>query len=288
MYIHSNPIPNRTHKKSYTGCRACKARKVKVLLPSFECLLCLLSICLKCDEAKPVCGKCSVHFKNIKSCDYGLSPRPKKKDGSSKKKDVVSTFATLPTLLQSNEPLPSEGEVTTPSLNPLHSLQNTRRRAAVPTTEQCPCPCPCHQPGMYIRRPGFITNFTASEFTNLLLDAVFGICRICGNLPFLNSTENACNPVVPEPLLLAGKVDPFSSLPSSNSPRVHALIYHCVSDSSFTYTPFFILLTHERGEYPRTFPHQNPQPILHQPQVASSGNSKPSSVQRHIICISSS
>jgi hypothetical protein len=142
MYIHSNPIPNRTHKKSYMGCRACKARKVKVLLPSFECLLCLLRICLKCDEIKPVCGKCSVHFKNIKSCDYGPSPRLKKKDCSSKKKDVVSALAH-------NEPLSSEEEVTTAALNPLHSLQNTRKRAAGPTTEQCPCPCPCHQPGMY-------------------------------------------------------------------------------------------------------------------------------------------
>jgi hypothetical protein len=149
MYIHSNPIPNRTHKKSYTGCRACKARKVKVLFPSFECLLCLLSICLKCDEVKPVCGKCSVHFKNIKSCDYGPSPRLKKKDGSSKKKDAVTAFVAPPTRLQSNEPLSSEGELTTAALNPLHSLQNTRKRAAGPTTEQCPCPCPCHQPGMY-------------------------------------------------------------------------------------------------------------------------------------------
>jgi hypothetical protein len=145
MYIHSNPIPNRTHKKSYTGCRACKARKVKVLLPSSECLLCLLSICLKCNEVKPICGKCSVHFKNIKSCDYGPSSRLKGKDGSSKKKDVVSTFAAPPTPPQSYEPLSSEGEVTTAALNPLHSLQNTRKRAA----GQCPCPCPCHQPGMY-------------------------------------------------------------------------------------------------------------------------------------------
>jgi hypothetical protein len=26
---------------------------------------------LKCDEAKPVCKKCSIHFSNIKACDYG-------------------------------------------------------------------------------------------------------------------------------------------------------------------------------------------------------------------------
>jgi hypothetical protein len=139
----------RTHKKSYTGCRACKARKVKVLLPSFECLLCLLSICLKCDEVKPVCGKCSVHFKNTKSCDYGPSPRLKKKEGYSKKKDVVSKSVAPPTWLQSNEPLPSEGELTTAAFNPLHSLQSTRKRAAGPTTVM---PMPMSMPpARYVR-----------------------------------------------------------------------------------------------------------------------------------------
>jgi len=33
----------------------------------------------KCDEAKPVCKKCSIHFSNIKACDYGSNPAVNKK-----------------------------------------------------------------------------------------------------------------------------------------------------------------------------------------------------------------
>lgn len=31
MYAHSDPVPLRTHKKSSSGCRTCKERKVKVV-----------------------------------------------------------------------------------------------------------------------------------------------------------------------------------------------------------------------------------------------------------------
>ncbi|PMD40017.1 hypothetical protein L207DRAFT_35816 [Hyaloscypha variabilis F] len=66
MYFHSNPIEKRAHRKSRNGCAACKARRVK------------------CDEAKPVCGKCSIHFSNIKACDYGLAPTINKKSSYKK------------------------------------------------------------------------------------------------------------------------------------------------------------------------------------------------------------
>lgn len=60
MYTHSRPIPHRSHRKSSSGCKACKTRKVK------------------CDEKRPVCGKCAIHFSNIESCDYDAVTRPKK------------------------------------------------------------------------------------------------------------------------------------------------------------------------------------------------------------------
>ncbi|OCT50089.1 hypothetical protein CLCR_07346 [Cladophialophora carrionii] len=47
------PVPRRVHQKSRTGCRNCKLRKVK------------------CDEKRPVCDKCAVHYANIQKCDYG-------------------------------------------------------------------------------------------------------------------------------------------------------------------------------------------------------------------------
>ncbi|KIY02313.1 uncharacterized protein Z520_02451 [Fonsecaea multimorphosa CBS 102226] len=47
------PIPRRAHQKSRTGCKNCKQRKVK------------------CDERRPVCDKCAVHYANIQQCDYG-------------------------------------------------------------------------------------------------------------------------------------------------------------------------------------------------------------------------
>ncbi|OQV00918.1 Fungal specific transcription factor domain-containing protein [Cladophialophora immunda] len=47
------PIPRRAHQKSRTGCKNCKQRKVK------------------CDEKRPVCDKCAIHYANIQKCDYG-------------------------------------------------------------------------------------------------------------------------------------------------------------------------------------------------------------------------
>ncbi|PMD51890.1 uncharacterized protein K444DRAFT_669583 [Hyaloscypha bicolor E] len=71
MYFHSNAVPLRTHKKSRNGCAACKARRVK------------------CDEAKPLCKKCSIHFSNVIACDYGPNPEVVKK-ASPKKTTGIS------------------------------------------------------------------------------------------------------------------------------------------------------------------------------------------------------
>ncbi|KAK5715786.1 hypothetical protein LTR17_016617 [Elasticomyces elasticus] len=46
------PIPRRAHKKSKTGCRTCKQRKVK------------------CDERRPLCLNCERHFTNLQTCDF--------------------------------------------------------------------------------------------------------------------------------------------------------------------------------------------------------------------------
>ena len=46
-------------------------------------------------------------------------------------------------------------------------------------------------------------------------------------MPSLNVSPSICLPVVPETVLMSGKIDPFGVLPSKQSPRVHALIYHC-------------------------------------------------------------
>lgn len=73
------------------------------------------------------------------------------------------------------------------------------------------------------------TEIASVEFTDMLLDAVFGICRICGNLPKLSPYTKECNPVVSDALLMAGKIDPFQVLPAESTPRVHALMHHCTS-----------------------------------------------------------
>ncbi|KAK3115752.1 hypothetical protein LTR53_004572 [Teratosphaeriaceae sp. CCFEE 6253] len=46
------PIPRRSHKKSKTGCRTCKQRKVK------------------CDERRPLCRNCERHYTNLATCDF--------------------------------------------------------------------------------------------------------------------------------------------------------------------------------------------------------------------------
>lgn len=47
---------------------------------------------VKCDERKPVCRKCTIHYFNIKCCEYGSTPaeKPEASGKTPKKKPVVS------------------------------------------------------------------------------------------------------------------------------------------------------------------------------------------------------
>lgn len=67
----SLPTPRRSHQKSRRGCKNCKERKVKVrwLLRGQVVRASLTH--QQCDENRPICGKCAIHFKNIYKCDYG-------------------------------------------------------------------------------------------------------------------------------------------------------------------------------------------------------------------------
>lgn len=68
------PMDKRRHKKSKTGCKNCKFRKVKVRTA-------LISHCAphgassmliypQCDEQRPTCGNCQRYFMNSEVCDY--------------------------------------------------------------------------------------------------------------------------------------------------------------------------------------------------------------------------
>lgn len=192
MYIHSNPVPQRAHKKSITGCRACKVRKVK------------------CDEQKPVCKRCRVHFKNITSCDYESSrPSKKREPGAAVQfipHEAVNCTPPKSISQRARSESSEEYEIFSNNVQVKRNLTCSQRSAPKPTC----CNCPCHHP----------------EFTSMLLDAVFGICRICGNLPNLSAETRDCSPVMSDAVLMAGRIDPFQVLPAKSTPRVHALMHH--------------------------------------------------------------
>lgn len=208
MYHHSNPVPQRSHKKSKNGCVACRARKVK------------------CDEKHPVCGRCAIHFANITSCDYRQPTRTKKTStvpSSKKEPALTSTAAYAPTLLPDEE-----ASEKPPSCTALYSLLSAeaqairvetckpsatqyKSRALVPAPTQCNCPC--HVP----------------EFTKIMLDAIFGICRICGNLPSLDYPITSCVPVVSPSQLMRSQIDPFNILPAESSQQVVQLVHHWIN-----------------------------------------------------------
>ncbi|KAL2072511.1 hypothetical protein VTL71DRAFT_11854 [Oculimacula yallundae] len=194
MYIHTEPVPQRAHKKSSTGCKACKVRKVK------------------CDEQKPVCQKCQTHFKNITKCDYDTSRSRKKRCPRGPRSASQTATSEASEATPNKQPL----QLSSLAIKVYDPLSESSNRELTPACSreasskpEC-CTCPCHNP----------------EYTKLLLDSVFGICRICGNLPSLGSRTNDCNPVMSDAVLMAGRVDPFSVLPAKSTPRVHALMHH--------------------------------------------------------------
>jgi hypothetical protein len=61
-------LSRRARKKSKGGCKACKLRKVKV---GNTCFVFRALLTIKCDETRPVCGKCRVYYSNrVVACDY--------------------------------------------------------------------------------------------------------------------------------------------------------------------------------------------------------------------------
>jgi hypothetical protein len=71
-----------------------------------------------------------------------------------------------------------------------------------------------------------------AEYADMLSDALFGICRICGNFPSWTTDIAQCCPVVSPKVLLESRVDPFGVLPMKSSPSVNSLMYHCQYHSS--------------------------------------------------------
>ncbi|KAG9236485.1 hypothetical protein BJ875DRAFT_456311 [Amylocarpus encephaloides] len=80
--------------------------------------------------------------------------------------------------------------------------------------------CPCH----------------ISEHTTLLLDAILGVCRICGNRPSPLIPITSCNPALPPALLALGKINPFGILPMESTPKVQELILHFTNTIASTAT----------------------------------------------------
>lgn len=88
------------------------------------------------------------------------------------------------------------------------------------------------------------------EYADMLSDALFGICRICGNFPSWTTSLEQCCPVVSPKALLESKVDPFGVLPMKSSPRVNSLMYHCKYSeyhSSYTNCVIVVILINSRG-----------------------------------------
>jgi hypothetical protein len=161
------------------------------------------------------------------------------------------------------------------------------------------CCCPCHQPGTPPPLHTFKTLLTNDPRIYKFINRCrLWNCRICGNMPFLLSIIQTCtcNPNMPDSVLMAGKIGPFSVLPARSSPRVYSLMHHCTSFS--TIPPVIVTrmnnriktivpqghdrtiypcdqvkkLTCIRGSHPRSHPNLNPLPILHRPHLALSSN----------------
>ncbi|CZR50916.1 uncharacterized protein PAC_00790 [Phialocephala subalpina] len=180
---------------------------------------------VKCDEKKPVCGKCAVHFSNITACDYASAPKPK---AIARRRPITGPDVAAPP--QDCRELHTEGNTAVPEathvscqLSDESSIPPSRLRRRSPrgpgrssseydenVRSTGDCACPCHQP----------------EYTHMMLDAILQICRICGNQPRPGKDISECSPILSDASLMSGKVDPFSILPAESSPRVHALMHH--------------------------------------------------------------
>ncbi|KAH6671425.1 hypothetical protein B0J14DRAFT_95268 [Halenospora varia] len=214
-YIHSNSIVRRYHKKSRTGCRACKERRVK------------------CDEQKPVCGKCAVHFSNITKCDYGppsqvvksrriipIAPLPTS-EGSKDPGPMNQKTKSWPNALQPTRPV-ENAHTSVPAKN--HGASETRHMSS-----------PKVQEGLLIHGgPRGGCPFHHADFNDVVLNPL-GDCGLCDNLPQASDPTDNHQTILSDEQLLSGKVDPFASTPIPSSPQVQALMYYWVN--TFSYFP---------------------------------------------------
>ncbi|EPE36048.1 Zn2/Cys6 DNA-binding protein [Glarea lozoyensis ATCC 20868] len=116
MFTHSNPVALRSHKKSQGGCKSCKERRVK------------------CDEVKPLCGKCAVHYVNIRTCEW-TAPKPRK-SGLGKTANALKPKSSVPTGAKS----PLKQNITR---QPTNKIELTEAEAG---KGKCKQHCPCHDP----------------------------------------------------------------------------------------------------------------------------------------------
>lgn len=124
--------------KSRTGCKACKERKVKVSSKSDfwsarHVVVVVKAVSnifadlfLQCDEEKPVCRKCRVHFTNVTECDYGQAHEqdaasPSDSDSQRANRVLVPPPRPQPKLLSKNPVVVPPRSVSPSMLDPFSS-----------------------------------------------------------------------------------------------------------------------------------------------------------------------
>ena len=198
----------------------------------------------QCDEAKPVCKRCRVHFSNIEKCDYDTTSkkyRAERKYEPVQIRPARSIQSLRPVQSQKVEPTDDNGGIDSELKAPPYTPHRTQQTLACGKVESADrsvthwrgfhsCNCPCHaSQGMYMS----ICNYElvlinpVLEYASMLSDALFGICRVCGNFPAWTTSIEQCCPIVSPEVLLRSRVDPFAVLPTKSSPSVDSLMYHC-------------------------------------------------------------
>jgi hypothetical protein len=116
---------------------------------------------MQCDEKRPVCGKCEVHFSNIKACEY----RPPLKSATKKSAlhatgHEVKRVGGFPAITPRPKDVPHTALDTANEIALHASLQPARLPTGVVVMTPPPenalsqtvslgrsCGCPCHKPG---------------------------------------------------------------------------------------------------------------------------------------------
>jgi hypothetical protein len=116
---------------------------------------------MQCDEKRPVCGKCEVHFSNIKACEY----RPPLKSATKKSAlhatgHEVKRIGGFPAITPRPKDVPHTALDTANEIALHASLQPARLPTGVVVMTPPPenalsqtvslgrsCGCPCHKPG---------------------------------------------------------------------------------------------------------------------------------------------